>query len=85
MQAQRRGEISQMMQEQPVNRFYTINEVAEIARVSNMTIYRLVHSGQLPAIRVGKSFRIPHAALTQYLTSSYYQPDTDQQGSRRSS
>ena len=28
-------------------------------RVSKMTVYRLVHSGELPAVRVGRSFRVP--------------------------
>ena len=26
-------------------------------RVSKMTVYRLVHNGELPAVRVGRSFR----------------------------
>lgn len=32
-------------------------------RVSNMTVYRLVHSGELPAVRFGRSFRIPESAV----------------------
>ena len=49
--------------------FLTIAEVAEIMRVSKMTVYRLIHSGDLPAIRVGKSFRVPEAALGQIIES----------------
>lgn len=48
-------------------RFLTVAEVAEEMRVSRMTVYRLVHSGEIPAVRVGKSFRVPAAALQQYL------------------
>ena len=44
-------------------RFLTVAEVAEMMRVSNMTVYRLVHSGELPAIRFGRSFRIPESAV----------------------
>ncbi len=44
-------------------RFLTVAEVAEMMRVSNMTVYRLVHSGDLPAIRFGRSFRIPESAV----------------------
>lgn len=44
-------------------RFLTVAEVAEMMRVSNMTVYRLVHSGELPAIRFGRSFRIPETAV----------------------
>ena len=46
--------------------FYTVAEVADIMRVSRMTIYRMVHSGELPAVRVGKnSYRVPSSALDQ--------------------
>ncbi|MDT7561578.1 MAG: hypothetical protein QOD82_1881 [Pseudonocardiales bacterium] len=43
----------------------TVAEVAAMLRVSKMTIYRLVHAGDLAAFRVSRSFRIPAtAALT---------------------
>jgi excisionase family DNA binding protein len=44
-------------------RFLTVAEVAEMMRVSTMTVYRLVHAGELPAIRFGRSFRIPESAV----------------------
>ena len=44
-------------------RFLTVAEVAEMMRVSNMTVYRLVHSGDLPAVRFGRSSRIPESAV----------------------
>jgi excisionase family DNA binding protein len=44
-------------------RFLTIAEVADMMRVSKMTVYRLVHSGELPAIRFGRSFRVPESAV----------------------
>ena len=53
-------------------RFLTVAEVAEMMRVSNMTVYRLVHSGELPAVRVGKSFRVPEKAVHEYLQGAYY-------------
>jgi len=52
-------------------RFLTVAEVASIMRVSKMTVYRLVHSGELEAIRVGRSFRVPERAVNQYLRDSY--------------
>ncbi|MET1043898.1 MAG: helix-turn-helix domain-containing protein [Microbacteriaceae bacterium] len=48
-------------------RFLTVAEVASMMRVSNMTVYRLVHSGELPAIRFGRSFRIPESAVEQVI------------------
>ncbi|MDN4614024.1 helix-turn-helix domain-containing protein [Leifsonia sp. F6_8S_P_1B] len=48
-------------------RFLTVAEVADMMRVSRMTVYRLVHAGQLPAIRFGRSFRVPESAVTRAL------------------
>jgi excisionase family DNA binding protein len=53
-------------------RFLTVAEVAALMRVSKMTVYRLVHSGELPAVRVGKSFRVPEKAVHEYLDSAYF-------------
>ena len=52
--------------------FLTIAEVAKVMRVSKMTVYRLVHSGELPAVRVGKSFRVTENAVQEYLENAYY-------------
>lgn len=59
--------------ESPLNevKFLTVAEVASVMRVSKMTVYRLVHSGHLPAIRVGRSFRVPEQAVHAYLRESY--------------
>lgn len=44
-------------------RFLTVAEVADLMRVSTMTVYRLVRSGDLPAVRFGRSYRIPESAV----------------------
>ncbi|MFC0680024.1 excisionase family DNA-binding protein [Lysobacter korlensis] len=41
----------------------SLAELATLMRVSNMTGYRLVHPGDLPAVRFGRSFRIPESAV----------------------
>ncbi|BDZ56705.1 excisionase family DNA binding protein [Barrientosiimonas humi] len=51
--------------------FMTVAEVATLMRVSKMTVYRLVHGGELPAIRVGRSFRVPEDAVHAYLRNSF--------------
>jgi excisionase family DNA binding protein len=51
--------------------FLTVAEVASLMRVSKMTVYRLVHSGELPAVRVGRSFRVPEEAVRRYLRDSF--------------
>lgn len=59
--------------ERPLNevRFLTVAEVASVMRVSKMTVYRLVHNGELPAVRVGRSFRVPEQAVNEYLRHSF--------------
>jgi excisionase family DNA binding protein len=52
-------------------RFLTVAEVALVMRVSRMTVYRLVHSGELPAVRVGRSFRVPERAVHEYLRAAF--------------
>ena len=52
-------------------RFLTVAEVAAVMRVSKMTVYRLVHGGELPAVRVGRSFRVPEQAVHDYLRDSF--------------
>ena len=48
----------------------TVTEVAAMLRVSKMTVYRLVHHGDIPCHLIGKSFRIPHSAAVTYLNSN---------------
>jgi len=53
-------------------RFLTIAEVASMMRVSKMTVYRLVHNGELPAVRVGRSFRVTEKDVNEYLQKSFF-------------
>lgn len=58
-------------------RYLTVAEVAETMRVSRMTVYRMVHAGELPAVRVGRSFRVPQDALEAYLAASSVEAETE--------
>ena len=49
------------------DRLLTVAEVAGTMRVSNMTVYRLIKSGQLAAVRVGKNYRIRESDVDRYL------------------
>lgn len=46
----------------------TVAEVAATMRVSNMTVYRLIKNGDLPALRVGKNYRIRESDVEVYLS-----------------
>ena len=54
-----------------MGRFLTVAEVARELRVSNMTVYRLVKSGQLAAVRVGRGYRIREEDIRRYLQQRY--------------
>jgi excisionase family DNA binding protein len=54
-------------------RYVTVAEVAGQLRVSNMTVYRLVQAGQLPAVRIGRSYRIREEDVDKYLAAQYTQ------------
>jgi len=50
---------------------YTVAEVAQAARVSKMTVYRLIHLGGesgLPSVRIGKSYRVPREGVDKLLS-----------------
>jgi len=48
-------------------KYYTPHEVADHLRVSKMTIYRLIQSEMLPAVRIGRAYRIPAQGLRAYV------------------
>lgn len=52
-------------------RFLTVAEVALMMRVSRMTVYRLVHAGELPAVRFGRSFRVPESAVLKAIEEPF--------------
>lgn len=47
--------------------FLLPSEVAQKLRVSRMTVYRALQSGELFSIRVGRSYRIPAASYEAYI------------------
>lgn len=51
----------------------TVAEVAAQLRVSKMSVYRLIHNGELEAVRFGRTFRVPQPAVDRYLDRSYFQ------------
>ncbi len=53
--------------------FMTVSEVADLMRVSSMTVYRLIKAGEIRAARVGKSYRIRESDVDQYLADRYNQ------------
>ena len=49
----------------------TANEVADLLRVSRMTVYRLIKTGEMPALRVGRNYRLREEDVHSYLMERY--------------
>lgn len=48
-------------------RYVRVEVVAEMFDVSKTTIYRAIRSGQLDAVRIGGSVRVPESALVGFV------------------
>lgn len=49
-------------------KFYTIEEVAELLKVAYLTVYRWIQAGKLEAVKAGKQYRIKHTQLDKFLS-----------------
>jgi len=45
--------------------YLTIGETAKKLRLAKITIYRMARKGKLPAIKIGRSWRISNRKLTE--------------------
>ena len=52
-------------------RLLTASEVADLMRVSRMTVYRLIKNGEMPSLRVGKGYRFREEDVHDYLRGRY--------------
>ena len=50
--------------------FLTVPEVAKYMRVSKMTVYRLIHDGELDAIQVGRALRIRSDSFHEFMRNA---------------
>jgi excisionase family DNA binding protein len=48
-------------------RVYSVEEAAEVLRIGRTAAYDAVRRGEIPAVRIGRSLRIPCDALTRLL------------------
>ena len=46
---------------------YTVSECAKALRLGRNRVYDLVATGDLPAIRIGRSIRIPAGPLNEWI------------------
>lgn len=50
-----------------VKPFFTVDEVGEVLRVGRMVVYNLIHDGYLPAVKVGRAWRVTDVGLQAYI------------------
>jgi len=48
-------------------RLLTLNEAAELLQVSTRTLQRMIHSGEMPALKVGGQWRVREAQLRRWV------------------
>lgn len=53
----------------------TLDEAADRLRVSKTTIYRLLYSRAIRAVKVGKLWRIPSDALDEFIKKGEHKSD----------
>jgi excisionase family DNA binding protein len=53
------------------DRLLTASEVADLLRVSRMSIYRMIKQGEMSAFRVGRSYRLREADVHRYLMQRF--------------
>lgn len=51
-----------------------VADVAHLLQVSESAVYTLIASGELPSLRVGRSVRVPRAALEEWITERSVTP-----------
>jgi excisionase family DNA binding protein len=49
-------------------------EVAQELRLARSHVYQLIQSGQLPAVRIGRSVRVPRSALEAWVQERTSEP-----------
>lgn len=52
---------------QPLPQMLTVAELAKHLQVDRITIRRWIASGKIPAVKIGRSYRIPAEAVAQIL------------------
>lgn len=57
-------------EELKVKKFYTIQEVADLLKVSYLTVFRWIQTGKLTAYKMGKMHRIEISDLNIFLEKS---------------
>ena len=53
-----------------MNEILTVKEVAERLKISRVQVRKMIPSGELPAVMVGREYRIPVEAIKAFIASN---------------
>lgn len=53
-----------------MNRLLSVKEVAVLLQTSRVQVRRMIQSGELTALKVGREYRIPLAALEEFVQAA---------------
>lgn len=53
-----------------LNALLTVKEVAALLKTSRIQVRRMIQSGELSAVKVGREYRIPMVCLKEYVVAS---------------
>ena len=45
----------------------TIEELSELLKIGKNTAYRLINTGQIKSVRIGRTHRIPKESVVEYI------------------
>ena len=48
-------------------KIYTVQELTEVLKVTQRTLYRYIKAGQLKTIKLGREYRVTEEALKEFL------------------
>ena len=54
----------------------TVKEMAEYLGIGKASAYRLIREGQVPALKIGRQFRIPIACIDEWVMDQVTDPKT---------
>ena len=61
----------------------SVEEAAEVLRLGRSTLYELIASGEIPSLTIGRSRRVPLAALKEWVAARTAAQATDASGDSR--
>ncbi len=47
--------------------YFSINEICQKFKISHSTIYKKIKTGEIPAIKMGRCWKVPKSALERVL------------------